>query len=321
MNLMKLSSLKIQQNPISYFDEKVINSLASSLYTFHFGSEAVTIWPKTVQLLNLFELGIFNLTLEELPETAFANLSLSWLSLNSMKLLRLPSSFKGLENLFTLSLNTDEDLTLDGIPSTLFERFKGLNWLQIINVKLTALPDIFHYVTGLFQLEINSVPVSDFPGNMMPEDSNITIANFNGTLFNEVPTAFSKMKKLSVLSLNYNNITTLRSADLSGLSELEYISISNAPLESVSLDAFRTLTSLSYIALDNTALTTIPRAVEGVKFDYLSLLGNKLICTCQSMGWMKNWPDASRVGINGQCNNLDSMQVGVYVRQKVPECP
>ncbi|XP_033751315.1 leucine-rich repeat-containing G-protein coupled receptor 4-like [Pecten maximus] len=321
MSLSNISSLKIQQNPITHLDENVMKSLAKTLMTFHFGFEGMVTWPSSVQILNLFELGIYNLPLEELPETAFRNLNISWLYLNSMKLTKLPSSFGDLEKLFFLSFNTDKELTSNGVPSSLFEGLKGLNDLQIINSKLTALPDIFHYITGLFQLEINSVPIREFTSNMLPENSNITIANFNDTLFDEVPSAISEMKQLSVLSLNYNNITTIRSEDFAGLTKLRYISISNAPLKNVSMDAFQTLSSLAYIALDNTALTTVPRAIENVKFDILSLFGNKLICTCESMGWMKNWSGASRIGINGQCSNLGNMQVEDYIKQDIPRCP
>lgn len=320
-NLRNLTILSIEHNPILDFDQHMMKSITDTLYTFHFGSEVMITWPSSVQILHLFELGIYSLPLDELPETAFENLNLSWLYFNDMKLRKLPSSFGNLTELFYLSFGTDPELTSSGIQTELFEGLKGLHTLQFVNCDITTLPDIFHYTIGLFELDINSVPVRDFPSTMLPKNSNITIANFNGTSFEEVPSAISEMKQLGVLSINYNNITTLRSTDLAGLSKLEYVSISNTPLRSVSLDAFHTLTSLQYIALDNTALTTVPRAVENAKFDIISLSGNKLVCTCESMGWMKNWSRANSTGINGECSNLGNMQVWQYVRQEVPKCP
>jgi hypothetical protein len=91
-------------------------------------------------------------------------------------------------------------------------------------------------------------------------------------------------------------------------------------LQTVSDNAFQDLKSLNLLFLDNTKLTTIPKAVINLPSLFqLTLSNTRIDCTCENLGWIKDWTRRSDLEIYGSCGNI-RMTIGFFISQELPKC-
>lgn len=97
--------------------------------------------------------------------------------------------------------------------------------------------------------------------------------------------------------------------------------MSDNPLWNISDSAFTKNNALRYVKFVGTKLKVIPRSIQNLKSpQYLDLSGCPIVCSCDNLGWIKNWKSRpSYFQIAGECNNL-KMNLMAYINNEIPKC-
>ncbi|XP_033753243.1 protein flightless-1 homolog [Pecten maximus] len=323
--MRKVSSLSIDGNPVQDFQVSVFQNVSSTLQYLEFGYPGMSFWPDSIRYLtSLTSLSVIYLTMDYLPLSAFLGLetSLGLLEIERCSIRSLPLSLSSLDALDVLSLTSNPNLKLSGIPREAFSGIKSLGEISITNQSFDTVPDIFHDSLTIRDIDISGTPITHFDASLIPDENNLQTVSLSDTLLSEFPPAISKMKNLQSLIIRNSSITSVSGSDLEGLTKLTYLGIMNAPLTSFSDDALKDTHNLQWLFLPNTNLTTVPRAINGLSYLRLvELEGNKIICTCASLGWLKHWEGNGYLILNGDCSNLQNVSLSFYYREQVPNCP
>ncbi|XP_060070777.1 platelet glycoprotein V-like [Ylistrum balloti] len=320
-----VSSLGIDGNPVLDFQADVFQNVSSTLQYLNFGYPGMSFWPDSIRYLtNLTSLSVRDLAMDYLPLSAFSGLEkkLGLLEFERCRIRSLPLSLSTLDALDLLSLDSNPNLTLSGIPREAFSGIKSLNQISITNQSFDTIPDIFHDALTITTIETTGTPITHFDASLIPDDNNLQNIQFSDTLLEKFPTAIAKMKNLQTLIIRNSSIRSVPSSAFEGLTKVTYIGITNAPLISFSDEALRDTRNLQFLFLSNTNLTTIPKAINGLPYlRNVDLEGNKIICTCASLGWLKHWDGSNYMIPIGDCDNLPNVSLAGYYRDNVPNCP
>lgn len=190
--------------------------------------------------------------------------------------------------------------------------------MNIVNSSIQTLPNIFSNLGNLNQLQLDSNPTSSIPDNVFPLNfsSNFWFLMLRNTTLTTVPTALSKLTNLNRIDFQRHSIKEINDDDFKHLEKLEMYFTDNL-LQTVSDNAFHDLKSLNLLFLDNTKLTTIPKAVINLPSLFqLTLSNNRIDCTCENLGWIKDWTRRSDLEIYGSCGNI-RMTIGLYISQEL----
>ncbi|XP_023727532.1 slit homolog 1 protein-like isoform X1 [Cryptotermes secundus] len=122
----------------------------------------------------------------------------------------------------------------------------------------------------------------------------LSVLNFRNTNLTEIePHAFSQLKRLTILYLNYNQLEILDYRIFANLTELTFIDLSNNRLLSLPDERiFASLGKLEILLLNSNRLTTLKIGVVKPLYSLneLHLSGNPLECSCQlyaTLQWCK----------------------------------
>ena len=320
--LTKLYSLYIEGNPISVFDEEVLSNISGNLMTISFGSKELTEWPQAIsQLRNTYHITIINSPFENIPDDAFENLtSLSGLTLTSTSLRSLPVSMQK-TGMVTLELDNNKNLKSDGLTPEAFRYQSDLRQFYINNGSMETLPPIFKDLSVLAVFDITNTPLKYVNDDVFPKNFSNIFFEFSSdnSLFESVPPILSKTTSLSNLFLTNNHISFINDTDFVGLNQLFDLRLSGNPLKGISDHVFKGNPKLYSILLDNTELTTIPKALRNAhSLRIVDLTGCKIVCSCDNLGWMKYW-NRKDISFRGSCYNTQ-MTIYDYVRYNVPKC-
>jgi Leucine-rich repeat (LRR) protein len=202
-----------------------------------------------------------------------------------------------------------------------FNKLQNLMNMNIVNSSIQILPNIFSNLGNLNQLQLDSNPISSIPNNVFPLNfsSNFWFLMLRNTTLTTVPTALSKLTNLNRIDFQRHSIQEIHDDDFKHLEKLEMYFTDNL-LQTVSDNAFQDLKSLNLLFLDNTKLTTIPKAVINLPSLFqLTLSNTRIDCTCENLGWIKDWTRRSDLEIYGSCGNI-RMTIGFFISQELPKC-
>ncbi|XP_052063050.1 leucine-rich repeat LGI family member 2-like [Mytilus californianus] len=208
--------------------------------------------------------------------------------------------------IFANEIEVVEEDAFSGSEDTLYV-------LHLYNNKLTSFPSAVGKMRKLMGLHIHNNPISTIREDVLRSVS----STLSGII---VPNALSNLTSLIRLDFMTSLITEIQDTDFSKMDKLERMYFTNSPLHTVSDNAFHGLKSLRYLTLDNTHLTAVPKATMNLpSLLELSLSNTKVVCTCTSLGWIKQWPRHSEVEIYGSCYNI-RMTIALYVYKELPKC-
>nr|XP_019926378.2 plant intracellular Ras-group-related LRR protein 4 isoform X2 [Crassostrea gigas] len=324
--LQNIMSLSVFGNPLPDLDQEVMKNVSKSLLFIDFGSRELQAWPTSLKCLTkLASIDISGVSFNSLPEDALSPYkdSLQHLGIHDTNLTRLPSSMNELHNLQDLKLDGNTNLTAEAIHKSMPEGLPGLIEVTFQNNGLAKLPDILLNASHLYSVTVFDEPVVSFDENLFTSNfsDNFLTLIINNTKLSHVPKCVSKVNSITQLQITSSNISSIHEDDFYGMKNLNILDLSENPLWNISDSAFMKNNALRYVKLAGTRLEVIPRGIQNLKSpQYLDLSGCPIQCSCNNLGWIKNWK--SRPGyfqIAGECNDL-KMNLMAYINNEIPKC-
>ncbi|XP_076110787.1 uncharacterized protein LOC143079383 [Mytilus galloprovincialis] len=213
-------------------------------------------------------------------------------------------------------------LAEDSFPLYMFRNLPNLSSISIVNCSLGSLPLTFSEISSLSFLDIENNPISYVEDGVFDRNvsSKVWFMALKNTRLTSIPRTISNLTALTFLNLINGLIDEIKTEDLKNVTKLERLFLSGNPIKSISGGAFMDLESLESLILDNTNLTTVPKAVLNLpSLMGLSLENNGIMCTCRTLKWMNDWPRLTKVLIVGNCGNI-RMTITEYIKQELPKC-
>ncbi|XP_061187920.1 leucine-rich repeat-containing G-protein coupled receptor 5-like [Saccostrea echinata] len=325
--LQNIMSLSVSQNPLTDLDQEVIANISKSLLFLDFGSSEMLKFPRSIKLLKtLASIDLSDVTFTSLPEDAFQPFvnSLNVLGLHNTSLAELPSSINLLNSLQNLKLDRNRNLSAAAISKSVPNGLPGLTDATFQNNGLSTLPNIFLKASHLYIITVLDEPISSLGDDCFTPNfsSNFQVMRMNNTQLTRVPSCLSSVESIKRLEITYNNISSIEEDDFMNMKNLNILVLSWNPITNVSDKAFERNDALSYLIFEQTKLQYIPRAIQNLKSpQLLNLSGCHIQCTCENLGWMKQWkrrPDYFQ--IVGECWNL-RMNLMTFIKGEIPKCP
>lgn len=322
--MRKLMGLDIHNNPISTIREDVLRNVSSTLSGIMFGDTAMKSWPNSINVLsNLDSITIVNLNISKIPDDAFAYFcNLSSFEMISTNVSSIPTSLSDRSLLEDVLLVDNPMLTTESFEPETFTKLSRLMRMTIMNSSITILPNIFNKLNKLFMLQLENNPITSIPDHVfhLNFSTNFWFMTLKNTSLVNIPKALSNLTTLTRLDFMISLITEIQDTDFSKMDKLVRMYFTNSPLHTVSDNAFHGLKSLKYLTLDNTHLTAVPKAMMNLpSLSELSLSNTKIVCTCNNLGWIKQWPRHSEVEIYGSCYNI-RMTIALFIYKELPKC-
>ncbi|XP_076110977.1 uncharacterized protein LOC143079498 [Mytilus galloprovincialis] len=322
--MRNLMGLDIHNNPISTIREDILRNVSSTLSGIMFGDTKMTSWPNSLDVLsNLDSIRIQNLNILRIPQNALNNFrNLSSFEMISTNFSNIPSSLSDRSMLEDINLEDNPMLTTESFKPETFSKLSTLMRMTIMNSSITILPSIFNKLNNLFILQLENNPITSIPDHVFPLNfsPNFWFMTLKNTSLASVPKALSNLTSLTRLDFMTSLISEIQHNDFSYMDKLERMYFTNSPLHTVSDNAFHGLKSLKYLTLDNTLLTTVPKAMMNLpSLSELSLSNTKVVCTCSNLRWIKKWPEQSEVEIYGSCTNI-RMTIALFIYKELPKC-
>ncbi|XP_062582997.1 leucine-rich repeat-containing protein let-4-like [Saccostrea cucullata] len=325
--LQNIMSLSVSKNPMTDLDQNVIANISNSLLFLDFGSSEMLQFPQSLKLLkSLASIDLSDVTFTSLPDDVFQPFvnSLNALGLHNTSLTRFPSSINLLNNLQNLKLERNRNLTAEAITKSVPNGLPGLIDVTFQNNGLNTLPNIFLKASHLYIITISDEPISSLGDDIfMPNfSSNFQVMRMNNTQLTRVPSCLSSVESIKRLEITYSNISSIQEDDFVKMKNLNILVLSGNPITNVSDKAFLRNDALSYLIFEQTKLQYIPPAIQNLKSpQVLNLSGCHIQCTCENLGWMKQWKRRpSYFQIVGECYNL-RMNLMTFIKEKIPNCP
>lgn len=324
--LQNVMSLSVSVNPLPDLDQKIMKNVSKSLLFIDFGSRELQAWPTSLKYLTkLASIDVSDVSFNSLPEDVFSPYkeSLQHLGIHNTNLTRLPSSMNKLHSLQDLKLDGNTNLTAQAIYKSMPEGLPGLIEVTFQNNGLTTLPDILLNASHLYSVTVSDEPVVSFDDNLFTSNfsDNFQSLIINNTKLSHVPKCVSKVNSITQLQITSSNVSSIDEDDFYGMKNLNILDLSDNPLWNISDSAFMKNNALRYVKFVGTKLKVIPRSIQNLKSpQYLDLSGCPIVCSCDNLGWIKNWKSRpSYFQIAGECNNL-KMNLMAYINNEIPKC-
>ena len=325
-NLQNLMSLSVSSNPLPNLDQKVIMILSKSLIFIDFGSRELQEWPTSMKYLTkLVSLDISDVTFTSLPDDAFDSFSdtLQVLGIHNTYITRLPSSIAKLQNLQNLKFEGNQQLSVEAISKSIPNSLPGLIEVTFHNNGLTTLPDIFLNASHLYIVTVLDEPLKSLNDNLFSTNfsDNFHVVMMNNTNLTHVPACISKVNTIKRLQITHSQISSIDENDFHGMANLSILDLSDNPLFNISDKTFSRNSDLTYLILENTELTRIPRSIQNLHSpQLLNLSGCPIYCSCDNLQWIKSWKSRPKYfQIVGNCSNI-KMDLMSYIQNEIPKC-
>lgn len=293
--LQNVMSLSVSVNPLPDLDQKIMKNVSKSLLFIDFGSRELQAWPTSLKYLTqLASIDVSDVSFNSLPEDVFSPYkeSLQHLGIHNTNLTRLPSSMNKLHSLQDLKLDGNTNLTAQAIYKSMPEGLPGLIEVTFQNNGLTTLPDILLNASHLYSVTVSDEPVVSFDDNLFTSNfsDNFQSLIINSTKLSHVPKCVSKVNSITQLQITSSNVSSIDEDDFYGMKNLNILDMSDNPLWNISDSAFTKNNALRYVKFVGTKLKVIPRSIQNLKSpQYLDLSGCPIVCSCDNLGWIKNW--------------------------------
>ncbi|CAG5129502.1 unnamed protein product [Candidula unifasciata] len=257
LQLTDLTLLSISNTPIKDWNPVVMSQLGSRMETLTLENVSLTTWPRWLQnYTQLTELIIGGHSISSIPDDAFDNMAntLQRLTIANTSLTAVPKAVLKLHFLNMLSFTFSSISNLTWLPV-----YSKLNTLIIQNARISD---------------------ADHAGNVLrPFADSLTQADFQANLLTKIPDV-SFMTSLQILQLMNNQI----SDPVSGAKTpaLQFLTLNNNPLSTISAGAVQNLPLLQSIKLANTKITRLPLSFASLSnLKYFDITGARdLVCTC-----------------------------------------
>lgn len=198
---------------------------------------------------------INNSTIEELPNSVFANLKLHNVQLSSCGMKHVEDqAFNGQEKLMR-NLNLQDNL-LEAMPSKALSSLTILNLLDLSKNRIANIPDnAFQGLGKLSTLKLSDNNVTLSPGAFRGIENSLKNLNLKGTKQKRVPECVRGLKVLAFLDLSQNGIRELPGPGglrtFEGLDSLTALNLERNLIQTLGETAFagvrKTLSSLSLL--------------------------------------------------------------------------
>uniref|UniRef100_A0A0B7BLL2 LRRCT domain-containing protein n=1 Tax=Arion vulgaris TaxID=1028688 RepID=A0A0B7BLL2_9EUPU len=332
LSLNNLTSLTITNTNIQYWNITILEHIVPNLKVITLINVGLTSWPSWISSSkSLYFLNFALNSIAYVPDDAFNSLTntLKQLSLETNGLTEVPKALLNLSQLKQLVLSGNNFKDVNGRPGIeqllSFPSAKTIEGLFIESIGLTVLPNLSG-LTKLTAIKLGYNNISDPTSGSLPMSVTYLQLQFNN--LPSVPTVVSNVADIGILDLSNNQITNISMDMLS--SKIYYLDLSNNniseiteaigtriysldtlnlkfnPITYIAPSAFKSITSLIDLYLDNTFLTELPVALSSlINLRTLTITPGSLTCECPSPPELGKWYQTNVVAykINNACNN------------------
>ncbi|XP_052799348.1 tsukushi-like [Mya arenaria] len=299
------------------------------------------------RLNNIISLDLSNNPIQSISDSVVASIFTHNNNMHSFTV----SSYELLKKVMSLERTNVHWLTLDGMTNRRFEpgffQARRSWFLKYLTIKHSQFEDISEV---LCNLELESLKIIGCPNvgdttlqgcqvltvkTLEISDGNLTNAwdpsalyyspivdlTVSGT-FDRVPTSIlGHWPKLQSLSIG-NKIRRIEKYDLEQFHDLASLRLDSNPLAFVDDRVFENNTHLSTVYLPyskDSHLTRIPTSLLNLTGMNVVSLPN-MVCSCETMDYMKGWHDRPWVILGADCSNIDGIRIPDYIDTKLPLC-
>ncbi|XP_067272516.1 slit homolog 1b isoform X2 [Pseudorasbora parva] len=119
---------------------------------------------------------------------------------------------------------------------------------------------------------------------------NVTELYLDGNLFVAVPKELSAFKRLQLVDLSNNNISSLSNSSFANMSQLTTLILSYNALRCIPARVFRGLASLRLLSLHGNDISELHQEVfsDAASLSHLAIGANPLYCDCR-LRWLSDW--------------------------------
>ncbi|XP_055999089.1 keratocan-like [Ostrea edulis] len=323
--LRQLTAISIQGNPLTDLSESVVKNLSSSLQLISLGSKSMTRWPKNMDLLpNLFSIDLYDVQFPELPDDAFSlyHKNLTFLNFYNTGLTKLPTSINDCRKISTMTFQRNKKLSANAITESVTHGFPYLTSITFQDNGLTTLPSIFSKSNHIGRISVDNEPIEYLRDDTFPPhlSNYLHYLPINGTQLTHVPPVLSNLDSLTSLVITSSQISEIQYEDCNKLFNIGTLFLSYNPLSQISENAFLNNKQLGFIVLDNTNLTSVPKALlKAESLQTVDMTSCPVECSCANLGWMKSWKSIPT--FYGTCINLNGTSLMSYIQKEIPHCP
>lgn len=234
-----------------------------------------------LNFLNLSSNQIYNLTNFQFSSTPIKNcvFSMSYLILTNNQLNFLPFSFfSNFVNLKVLRLNRN---SISFIENFVFSNLKQLDMLDLSENKIQSIqPELFDNLQNLRTLNLEKNAMKILPPEILSNLKKLELLNLSSNFLSSNWINFMTFKNLfnlRLLDLSYNKLTALENSIFADLKALEVLDLKNNLIESIGMDTFANLTSLSTLVLSHNFIKNVNFSLNSLSnLNVLSLDFNEI---------------------------------------------
>lgn len=231
------------------------------------------------------------------------------LGINSIKGTLTGQEFKGLNNIETLYLSYNSQMSLDSNSFMFIPTLRKLMLRRIACTNLAIFPSPFRMLKNLTVLDISNNNIANINGILLDglhrleilEMQHNNLARFWKHANPGGPVLFLRdLPRLYLLNLESNGFDEIPDKAFHGLSQLRILDLGSNDFNLFPEFVFDDLTSLSSLFLQKNLITAIEEKVFGKLFKNLKELfmgSNPFDCTCDSIAWFVGWLNMSKTSV------------------------
>ncbi|XP_052807468.1 leucine-rich repeats and immunoglobulin-like domains protein 1 isoform X2 [Mya arenaria] len=322
--LVNLTYLDIDQNPLTTLDSGVISVIGSTLQTLFADLSHFTTWPHEFRFLRAIDtLTIKRIPFSRLSTDAFHGMesTLQSLTISYSHLERMPITICHLQNLNSLAFSNNHYLNLN---STFIEPCnKSLNSVTALSLggnDLKNFPDVFHNFPEIAFLDLRYNKLRLINGDSIPANNRLQILYLSSNNFSRIPDAVNKLQHVTQLRMEHNHIDAIYDTDLQTLTGLTHLFLYKNSLEFISSHAFKNNPKLYYLQLNSNLLRTISSSITALRsLNTLNLRDNHIECSC-ALSHLQSWNVASINFLIGNCDSSNET-LKHFLMNALPGCP
>jgi len=324
--LSAIKTLKIEGNPLTSLPATAMMAMGDTLSTLNIGLGLFNTWPSQMNLLTMLRsLTVSGLSSNDIPTDAFFNLNttLQSLTLQGTRLSNIPSALCFLQEVKTFIFSSNYYIDKDnaGDPCQKHNTIpRAVTALTLSDDDLEGIPDIFSVFPAVTRLSLSDNNISFIYDDSSYDGNHVTEVDLKNNSFVTVPHVLNRFKELTVLRLDYNSITAIGPADLSGVTSLRLLYLTNNPITSIDPTAFTNNGQVTILDLSNTRLASVPVAVTSLpRLAIFHLNGVPVECSCTNMASLKTWNVTSARFQIGTCAK-SGVSITSYIKHDLPKC-
>ena len=300
--LTNLETLSIRHNHIMSFSSPTVLQLSRTITSLAISMDLFSEWPRELHYFRvLAKLYVDGFPEPRLPLDALSGQELTMLVLeiSRSELDRIPSAVCHLKHLKHFSYISNYK-TIAPVFEPCNHNLTSITYLSLQDNNLQQFPKVLDSFVALGYLDVSHNSIRTIHSYLVPMNQPLTHVELSWNSLRRIPSALTHLQNVKLMDLSHNQITSLEDYDLFKLSDLRALSVSDNPIEYVSIEAFQSQNMIGSLNFSRTYLEEIPPAVLTLsQVRVLDLTGAPIDCTC-GMSSMTNSSIAA-VSIVGTC--------------------